>query len=179
MLAKLIAAVDRLSTLLVWVALSVLAALIAVNAIEVVSRYLLSAPTIWAYDLATLLNGGLFMLGLAYTLRVGGHVRVDVFAARLPRKLQRAVIAVFFLFFLTPCLALMAVVAVDETLAALASGERLLSAWEPPLWPGYLAIALGLVALLLQTLATAARSLTEARDPLAPSNGSVIEQGPV
>ena len=179
MLAKLLAAVDGLSALLVGVALVILAALIAVNGIEVVSRYLLSAPTIWAFDLATLLNGGLFMLGLAYTLRVGGHVRVDVLAARLPRKLQRGVIAVFFLFFLAPCLALMAAIAVDETLAALSSGERLLSAWEPPLWPGYLAISLGLVALLLQTLATAVRSLTEARDPLAPSSGSVTEQGPV
>ena len=179
MLAKLIAAVDSLSALLLGIALVTLAALIAVNAVEVVSRYLLSAPTIWAYDLATLLNGALFMLGLAYTLRVGGHVRVDVFAARLPRKLQRAVVALFFLLFLAPCLAFMAVIAVEQALAALESGERLLSAWEPPLWPGYLAIAVGLVALLALALATAVRSLTEARDPLAPRNGSAPEQGPV
>ncbi|MEX0758012.1 MAG: TRAP transporter small permease, partial [Tistlia sp.] len=114
MLAKPLAAVDALSTLLLRISLLLLAALVAVNAVEVVARYLLSEPTIWAYDLATLLNGALFMLGLAYTLRVGGHVRIDVFAARLPARLQRGLVAGFLLLFLLPCLGLMASVAVEQ-----------------------------------------------------------------
>lgn len=177
MLTKLFATVDALSNLLLWIAVLLLAGLVALNAAEVVARYLLGSPTIWAYDLATLLNGGLFMLGLAYTLRVGGHVRIDVFAAHLPTRLQRVLTAGFLLLFLLPCLALMTAVAVAETFAAIVSGERLLSAWEPPLWPGYLAIAIGLAALLLQTLATAIRSLTQAGDPLAPSGGDAAERG--
>lgn len=178
MLTKLLAAVDALSDLLLWLAVLLLAGLVAVNAAEVVARYLLNSPTIWAYDLATLLNGGLFTLGLAYTLRVGGHVRIDVFAARLPARLQRALVAGFLLLFLLPSLALMIGVAVEETLAAFASGERLLSAWEPPLWPGYLSIAVGLAALLLQTLATGVRSLTQPGDPLSPRGEGAAERGP-
>ncbi|MBA3591980.1 MAG: C4-dicarboxylate ABC transporter substrate-binding protein, partial [Methylibium sp.] len=35
---------------------------------EVVSRYALNAPTIWAYEIGYLLTGSHFLLGLAYTL---------------------------------------------------------------------------------------------------------------
>jgi len=45
---------------------------------EVVSRYFFNNPTIWAYDLSYMLYSPLFMLGAAYTLRQGSHIRTDM-----------------------------------------------------------------------------------------------------
>ena len=44
---------------------------------EVVARYCFNAPTVWAYDMTYMLYGAFFMLGSAYTLMRGGHIRTD------------------------------------------------------------------------------------------------------
>ena len=44
---------------------------------EVVARYWFNAPTVWAYDMTYMLYGTFFMLGSAYTLLRGGHIRTD------------------------------------------------------------------------------------------------------
>ena len=46
---------------------------------EVTARYLFNAPTTWAYDLTYMLYGALFMLGAAYALHKGAHIRTDFF----------------------------------------------------------------------------------------------------
>ena len=45
---------------------------------EVFVRYVLSAPTNWAFDLSYFMYGALFMMAGAYTLSRNGHVRGDV-----------------------------------------------------------------------------------------------------
>ena len=63
-----------------WVVgIGVLAALLLVPLVlattwEVVSRYALHAPTIWAYEIGYTLTGAHFLLALAYTLRQGDIV---------------------------------------------------------------------------------------------------------
>ena len=52
--------------------------LIFANVIEVFSRYVLKAPTIWALDVTTMSYAGLFMLGCALVLLKGAHVRTDM-----------------------------------------------------------------------------------------------------
>ncbi|MBL3571039.1 TRAP dicarboxylate transporter subunit DctQ [Rhodovulum sulfidophilum] len=44
---------------------------------EVVVRYVLNSPTAWALDVSFIMYGTLFMMGGAYTLSRGGHVRGD------------------------------------------------------------------------------------------------------
>ena len=53
--------------------------LVAALTYEVFARYVFHAPTIWAYDVAYMLYGTHFMLGAAYTLYRGGHIRTDLF----------------------------------------------------------------------------------------------------
>ena len=48
---------------------------------EVFARYLFDAPTVWAYDMTYMLYGTFFMLGSAWTLQRGGHIRPTVAAA--------------------------------------------------------------------------------------------------
>ena len=42
---------------------------------EVLVRYAFNAPTPWALDVSFIMYGTLFMMGGAYTLSRGGHVR--------------------------------------------------------------------------------------------------------
>lgn len=53
-------------------------AMIAVLMLEIVARYFLNSPTIWAHETSTMLYGAFCMLAGAYTLRHRGHVRSEV-----------------------------------------------------------------------------------------------------
>ena len=74
---------------------------------EVLVRYGFNAPTDWAFDLSYITYGTLFMMGGAYTLSRGGHVRGD-FVYRLwkPRNQARVELVLYFLFFFPGILAL-------------------------------------------------------------------------
>ena len=72
------------------------------TAYEVFVRYVLNDPTSWALDVSFIMYGALFMMGGAYTLSRGGHVRGD-FLYRLWRpKTQAKVDLVLYIFFFFP-----------------------------------------------------------------------------
>lgn len=74
---------------------------------EVFSRYLLNAPTGWAYDLSYMMYGTLFMMGGAYTLSRDGMVRGDFLYRLWPPRTQAWVeLSLYFLFFYPGMLAL-------------------------------------------------------------------------
>jgi len=74
---------------------------------EVLVRYGFNAPTSWAFDLSYITYGTLFMMGGAYTLSRGGHVRGD-FIYRLwkPRTQAKVELVLYFIFFFPGVLAL-------------------------------------------------------------------------
>jgi TRAP-type mannitol/chloroaromatic compound transport system permease small subunit len=74
---------------------------------EVLVRYVFNAPTPWALDMSFIMYGTLFMMGGAYTLSRGGHVRGD-FIYRLwsDRTQAKVDMTLYFLFFFPGILAL-------------------------------------------------------------------------
>lgn len=69
---------------------------------EVFVRYVLNSPTPWALDVSFIMYGSLFMMGGAYTLSRGGHVRGD-FMYRLWRpQTQARVDLILYIFFFFP-----------------------------------------------------------------------------
>ncbi len=69
---------------------------------EVFVRYALNSPTPWSLDVSFIMYGTLFMMGGAYTLSRGGHVRGD-FLYRLWRpQTQAKVDLVLYIFFFFP-----------------------------------------------------------------------------
>ncbi|QDL91012.1 TRAP transporter small permease subunit [Paroceanicella profunda] len=69
---------------------------------EVVVRYIFNAPTTWALDVSFIMYGTLFMMGGAYTLSRGGHVRGDFVYRLWPVRVQGAVDLVLYLIFFFP-----------------------------------------------------------------------------
>jgi len=99
-LQRLLIPVDRVNTfvgqLFAW---SILVLTFAVS-YEVFSRYVLGAPTDWAFDASYILYGTLFIMAGAYALSRNAHVRGDfLYRSWQPRTQARMDLLLYFLFF--------------------------------------------------------------------------------
>ena len=74
---------------------------------EVFVRYVLNAPTVWAFDMMIQMYGALFLMCGAYALAQDTHVRADVLYRLFPVKVQASLdFVLYFLFFFPGVLAL-------------------------------------------------------------------------
>lgn len=64
-------------------------AVMVVMGVEVFSRYVMRQPTYWALEVSTYLLVMAICLGSAYTLRVNGHVAVELVYEKLPSHFKR------------------------------------------------------------------------------------------
>lgn len=69
---------------------------------EVFVRYVLNAPTVWAFDMSVQMYGALFMMAGAYALSQNAHVRGDVVYRLMPIKVQASIDLVLYIIFLAP-----------------------------------------------------------------------------
>ncbi len=69
---------------------------------EVFVRYVLGSPTPWALDVSFIMYGSLFMMGGAYTLSRGGHVRGDFLYRLWKPQTQAKVDLILYLTFFFP-----------------------------------------------------------------------------
>jgi TRAP-type mannitol/chloroaromatic compound transport system permease small subunit len=74
---------------------------------EVFVRYVLNAPTVWAFDMMIQMYGALFLMCGAYALAQDTHVRADVLYRLFPVKVQASLdFVLYFLFFFPGIIAL-------------------------------------------------------------------------
>lgn len=74
---------------------------------EVFVRYVLNAPTVWAFDMMIQMYGALFLMCGAYALAQDTHVRADVVYRLMPVRVQASLdFLLYFLFFFPGILAL-------------------------------------------------------------------------
>ena len=101
-LARLVTAIDRFTLatgrVLAW---CVLAMALLTSAV-VVLRYGFATGSIALQEAITYLHGSLFMLGTAYALKTGAHVRVDIAYRRFTSRQQAWVNALGGILFLLP-----------------------------------------------------------------------------
>ena len=98
---KLLLTVDKISTRVGQIFAWLIVALTLMISWEVFSRYVLSAPHAWAFDVMIMQYGTLFMMAGAYTLSKNGHVRGDVLYGFFPPRLQASLdLALYILFFI-------------------------------------------------------------------------------
>ena len=133
--------------------LSCLAVVILTGAMlyEVVARYVFTAPTLWAFDMAYMSNAAIFLLGNAWVLRNHGHITISLLYDKLPRALRVWLDVITQLCLIFPLFILLTVKAGQYVIRAYQSGEvEMVSPWGPLMWPFYLVFALGLLAFALQ-----------------------------
>ena len=157
-------AVDTLSEWCGRLAIAMLVVLVVAMVGEVFMRYVVNRPSLWAFDLSYMLNGGLFYVGAGYAMKHHAHVRIDFLSSRLPQVWQARIVGLALAFVFTPILALISWVAVRKAFVAFVTGAvEEVSPWAPLVWPFYAAIALGLVVFTLQSLVEGIRFLASGR----------------
>jgi TRAP-type mannitol/chloroaromatic compound transport system permease small subunit len=129
-------------------------ALIGVMMIEVFARYVLGKPTVWAFDVAYMLNGAAFLLACGLTLKLNQHVSIDIFSQSFSPRVRRGIEVAAFALLIAPALGFICYAAWGQFWKAWVTGEvETVSAWRPLMWPFQLILATGLSALWLQVIA--------------------------
>src|SRR5919109_4848229 len=159
-LARGVRAIDRFAELcgvaIAWLMVPLVAAVVY----EVVARYAFAAPTLWSFDITYMLYGASFMLGAAYALRVGAHIRTDFFWERWSPRTRGVIDSIAYLGFFFPGIALFLWVGWHEAWYAYEIGETSeQTPWRPLLWPLKAMIPLAAAPPLLQGISELAKSL--------------------
>jgi TRAP-type mannitol/chloroaromatic compound transport system permease small subunit len=138
--------------------------LIIANVIEVFMRYAMNSPTSWALDTTTMSFGALFMLGAAYTLLKGAHVRTDMLWEKFSDRKKGIIDSIAFLLFFLPSMAILFGISIDDFFYSLSINEKSTSGvWQPVLWPLRAVIPLAAALLFLQGISEVMKSLWAAR----------------
>ena len=149
--ARTITAIDFFSLwtgkIVCWLILPLIFAMVY----EIVARYYFLAPTIWAYDISRMAYGAHFMLGAAYALSKGVHIRSDFLYRDWSVRRQAITDLLLYLVFYFPALLLFLWVSSDYAWVAVSRGERGMdTAWMPYLGPIRSCIPIGVAFLLIQ-----------------------------
>ena len=127
--------------------------LIGVMSWEILVRHV-HRPTHWAYDLSYMIYGAMFMLGAAYTLYRGSHIRTDFLYQTWPVRVQASVDAACYLFLFFPGIAIFFWFGQEFALTSWNREERAMSsAWMPVIYPLKMVLPVATALLLLQGVA--------------------------
>ena len=146
-----IRAIDRFSDLTGrLIALSMLWLVVTIS-YEALSRYLFNSPTLWVLESSYMTNGSAFMLGCAYALHKGAHVRTDMLWEKYSERKKGWVDLVSYLVFFYPTLITLTVISVDDAWYAFQIHELSeQTPWRPIMWPFRAAVPLAAVLLMIQ-----------------------------
>ena len=138
---------DRVGSVARWLC----PALVLLITLEVTRRFVFNSPSMWAFETAMMVGATLYVFGWAYVHRHRAHVRVDVFYAHLPRRLQALVDVMGNIFLFFPFIIMFTLAAVNKAKYAWAVNERMEeTVWYPPFAPLRTVIAIALILLVLQ-----------------------------
>jgi TRAP-type mannitol/chloroaromatic compound transport system permease small subunit len=150
-LTGLVLTIDRFTVGLANVFGWMVVPLVLTMVYEVAARYLFHAPTIWAYDVSYMLYGSHFMLGAAFALYRGAHIRTDMFYQAWSERTKGIVDATLYLLFFFPGMFFYFWMSWQEFVHAWEIGERSeASPWRPIIWPFKGVIPLAALLLTIQ-----------------------------
>lgn len=151
--------VERWTVLLGRIGALLALPLVAAMMYEIISRQFFDAPTFWAFELAYMMMGTIFMFGIAYALKTKSHVNVDLVYHVLSPRWQGMVMLVGCIF-LIPCVAWVTYALFWYFVGAYEGAERSgMSAWNPVIWPFRLVYVIGFATFLLQLVAEVEKAL--------------------
>lgn len=114
---------NRFGDLLGWLSSLLFILLLANVVYDVVMRYAFNDVSIAFQEMEWHLFSAVFLLGVPYAIKAGGHVRVDLFYERLSHKAQAIIDMLGTLFFLLPFCLLVAYYGIDFAKESYALGE--------------------------------------------------------
>ena len=174
---KLLLAVDRFSTFIGQAFAWLIVSLTLLISWEVFSRYVLSRPHAWAFDVMIMMYGTLFMMAGAYTLSKNGHVRGDVLYGFFPQRLQAGLDLILYIAFFVP--GVIALVWAGYLYAGeswVINEHSNITADGPPIYPFKTVIPIAGAVLLLQGVVEIVRCVICLREGVWPSREEDVEE---
>ena len=110
------------------------------------------APAIWTLEMAQFTMVAYYLLGGAYSMQTGDHVRMDLIYGTWSDR-TKAWVDAFTVLFLIFYLGVLLYGGVSSTTYALEYGERSYSAWRPYMAPVKIIACFGMLLMLLQAIA--------------------------
>lgn len=130
--------------------------------IDVLLRYLLSKPTIWVNEVSGYLLVCIIFFGASYTLRTGGHVKVDLLYEKASLKTRHILTIIAHLFTLG-YVTVLSVKGSQMVFLSFSNNWHASTLLGTPLFIPQLAVPLGGFVLALQILALLAGEILELR----------------
>jgi TRAP-type mannitol/chloroaromatic compound transport system permease small subunit len=163
-MARTILAIDFFSLWVGRIASWLTVPLMAAMIYEITARYLFTAPTVWAYDTSRMIYGAMFVIGAAYALSKGVHIRSDFLYRNWSVQTQARVDAALYLVFYFPSMLIFLWVATQWAWGSLSQGERGMdTAWMPLLGPIKSCLPVGVAFLVVQGVSELLKALYAAR----------------
>ena len=123
-------------------------------------RYVLNAPTAWAFDISYMMYGALFMMSGAYAMSRNAHVRGDfLYRKWAPRTKARLDLLLHFIFFFPAVFAMVFTGALYSFESTRILESSVNSPAGVPVWPLKLLIFVGGLTLLIAGIAEVMRCL--------------------
>lgn len=159
LLKDFVKAVDAISEktgrVIRWIAVPMIMALIY----EVFARYVFHSPTIWSYEITYMIYGTHFIMGAAYTLKIKGHIRIDLVYMKFTPRWRALIDVIGYLVIFFPVMIVLIFASFDMAKEAYQIQEvSQFSPWQPVLWPFKSMLFIGFSLLLLQGVAEFIRS---------------------
>jgi TRAP-type mannitol/chloroaromatic compound transport system permease small subunit len=143
--------VDRANELLAKLFSWSIVLLVLTMTYEVISRYVFGAPTLWSYDVSYFLSSLMIMMGMAYTLRIKGHVNIDIVYSRFSPRARALLDVVFALILFFPLFVLIMAAMIPHVMFSWRIEERSwVGTWLPIIYPYKTWVAVGVGMLLVQ-----------------------------
>jgi len=159
-----IRSIDRFSDLtgrLISLAMLILMVIITY---EVVMRYLFNAPTVWVFEASNMINGSSFMLGCAYALFKGAHVRTDIYWESFSERRKGTIDLISYLVLFFPTMITLFVISVDDAWSAYVLDELSQeSMWRAHTWPFRSSIPLAALLFMVQGVSEALKCCYQIR----------------
>jgi len=173
---RLVRIIDKFTDITgTWVAWLILP-LVYVVSHEAFARYLFDAPTQWSFELTYMLYGTIFMLGSAYALLKGAHIRTDFFFEKWSVRTKGMIDSIAYLVFFFPSIFTFLIVSGGEGWYAFEIGELSeQTPWRPILWPFKMVVPLTCLLLLIQGISEVIKSVHAARTGIELDHKEKIE----
>ena len=171
-MAKTIEFIDRnmlvTGKIVCWITVPLIFAMVY----EVIGRHFFNRPTLWSFDISRMLAGALFMLGAAYTLSKGIHIRADFLYRNWKVKNQAMVDLFLYLLFFFPGFLVFFWVSFDYAYTSICGRSDLMeclggkvriqramdTTWMPIMWPLKSCMPIGAFLLLVQGISEVLKS---------------------
>jgi TRAP-type mannitol/chloroaromatic compound transport system permease small subunit len=137
-------------------------AMIGILLYEPIARNLFGISSIWAVEMAQFTMAAYYLLGGGYSMLLKGHVRMDLLYGRWSDKKKATVDAITCLFLIF-YLGFLLYGSYSSIEYAVMYGQKNRSAWAPYMAPIKIIMGVGVLLMLLQSVATFFKDLAKAR----------------